>query len=219
MVPQGRRQVQKLAPRCPSVPMRTRCWAAKGGVANLWRWTLADVTPPSTLLHLAPPTRHASWCSSQLFLYKSEVYKGGGAEPPHQHYAVHTLRRVLLLYSHGLPHMDSNSSTRRLVLPWRICLRVLYLSRPCLTFSAWSSSFFVVTASSRRSLPRSAFSIWKQKVKLFLKIHIIATQFLLLLNQNLHPMVESVLWNARTEKVLATHFWMCYLILNAQHSK
>lgn len=48
-------------------------------------------------------------------------------------------------------HMDSNSSMRCLVLPWRICRRVLYLSRPALTFSACSMSFCVFLVSSRAS--------------------------------------------------------------------
>lgn len=49
------------------------------------------------------------------------------------------------------PHMDSNSSMRCLVLPWRIWRRVLYLSLPALTFSACSMSFWVFLVSSRAS--------------------------------------------------------------------
>lgn len=45
-------------------------------------------------------------------------------------------------------HMASNSSIRCLVLPCRICRRVLYLSRPALTFSAWRTSFCVFLVSS-----------------------------------------------------------------------
>lgn len=47
------------------------------------------------------------------------------------------------------PHMDSNSSIRCLVFPWRIWRSVLYLSRPALTFSACSTSFCVFLESSR----------------------------------------------------------------------
>lgn len=52
-----------------------------------------------------------------------------------------TLRR-------SAPHMFSNWSTRRLVLPLRISRRVLYLSRPCFTFSLWSLSMAVSLVSS-----------------------------------------------------------------------
>lgn len=48
----------------------------------------------------------------------------------------------------SLSHMDSNSSMRCLVLPWRIWRRVLYLSRPTLTFSAWIRSLGVFLLSS-----------------------------------------------------------------------
>lgn len=48
----------------------------------------------------------------------------------------------------AVPHMDSNSSIRCLVLPCRICRSVLYLSRPALTFSACSTSFCVFLLSS-----------------------------------------------------------------------
>lgn len=44
--------------------------------------------------------------------------------------------------------MDSNSSMRCLVLPWRIWRRVLYLSRPAFTFSAWIRSLGVFLLSS-----------------------------------------------------------------------
>lgn len=44
--------------------------------------------------------------------------------------------------------MDSNSSIRCLVLPWRIWRRVLYLSRPAFTFSAWIRSLGVFLLSS-----------------------------------------------------------------------
>lgn len=46
-------------------------------------------------------------------------------------------------------HMHSNSSIRCLVFPDRICLRVLYLSRPAFMFSAWIMSFTVFLLSSR----------------------------------------------------------------------
>lgn len=45
-------------------------------------------------------------------------------------------------------YMFSNWSTRRFVLPLRISRRVLYLSRPCRTFSWWSMSLRVSLASS-----------------------------------------------------------------------
>lgn len=48
-------------------------------------------------------------------------------------------------------HMDSNSSMRCLVFPCRICRKVLYLSLPNLTFSAWIRSFGVFLLSSRAS--------------------------------------------------------------------
>ncbi len=48
----------------------------------------------------------------------------------------------------SLAHMDSNSSMRCLVLPWRIWRRVLYLSRPAFTFSAWIRSLGVFLLSS-----------------------------------------------------------------------
>ena len=40
-------------------------------------------------------------------------------------------------------YIASNISTRCLVLPCRICLSVLYLSRPCATLPWWIMSFFV----------------------------------------------------------------------------
>lgn len=43
----------------------------------------------------------------------------------------------------------SNSSILCLVLPRRICFRVLYLSRPARTFSACSMSYWVFLLSSR----------------------------------------------------------------------
>lgn len=48
----------------------------------------------------------------------------------------------------SLSHMDSNSSMRCLVLPWRILRRVLYLSRPAFTLSAWIRSLWVFLLSS-----------------------------------------------------------------------
>lgn len=45
-------------------------------------------------------------------------------------------------------HIASNSSIRCFVLPCRICRRVLYLSRPALTFSACRTSFCVFLVSS-----------------------------------------------------------------------
>lgn len=48
----------------------------------------------------------------------------------------------------SLSHMDSNSSMRCLVLPWRIWRKVLYLSRPAFTFSAWIRSLGVFLLSS-----------------------------------------------------------------------
>lgn len=49
----------------------------------------------------------------------------------------------------GLFYKDSNSSILCLVLPCRICRRVLYLSRPARTFSLWRRSFWVFLDSSR----------------------------------------------------------------------
>lgn len=43
----------------------------------------------------------------------------------------------------------SNSSILCLVLPWRICRRVLYLSRPARMFSVCNRSFWVFLVSSR----------------------------------------------------------------------
>lgn len=60
----------------------------------------------------------------------------------------------------GAPHMHSNSSIRCLVLPERICLRVLYLSRPARTFSAWRMSLAVFLLSSR-AFANSELKTWK----------------------------------------------------------
>merc|ERR1712061_119712 len=52
---------------------------------------------------------------------------------------------------HGLAlgnYKFSNWSTLRLVLPFLISLRVLYLSLPCFTFSLWSRSILVSLVSS-----------------------------------------------------------------------
>lgn len=57
-------------------------------------------------------------------------------------------------------HMHSNSSMRCLVFPDRICLRVLYLSRPARMFSAWMMSFTVFLLSSR-ALANSELKAWK----------------------------------------------------------
>lgn len=46
-------------------------------------------------------------------------------------------------------YIFSNWSTRRLVLPFRTSRSVLYLSRPCLTFSLWILSMVVSPVSSR----------------------------------------------------------------------
>lgn len=59
-----------------------------------------------------------------------------------------------------LHHMHSNSSMRCLVFPDRICLRVLYLSRPARMFSAWMTSFTVFLVSSR-ALANSELKAWK----------------------------------------------------------
>lgn len=58
-------------------------------------------------------------------------------------------------------HMDSNSSIRCLVLPWRIWRRVLYLSRPAFTFSAWIRSLGVLLLSSTASAS-SLLRNWKR---------------------------------------------------------
>lgn len=57
-------------------------------------------------------------------------------------------------------HIHSNSSMRCLVFPDRICLRVLYLSRPAFMFSAWIMSFTVFLLSSR-ALANSELKAWK----------------------------------------------------------
>ena len=57
-------------------------------------------------------------------------------------------------------YIDSNWSTRCLVLPWRICLSVLYLSRPWATFCSWRRSLRVTRVSSLFVLS-SSFSDWK----------------------------------------------------------
>lgn len=57
-------------------------------------------------------------------------------------------------------HMHSNSSIRCLVLPDRICRKVLYLSRPARTFSAWMMSFCVRFVSSR-ALASSELRAWR----------------------------------------------------------
>lgn len=73
--------------------------------------------------------------------------------------AIHQTRKGLLfsllvvqLYEEHMQnnssHIASNSSIRCFVLPCRICRRVLYLSRPALTFSAWRTSFCVFLVSS-----------------------------------------------------------------------
>lgn len=61
--------------------------------------------------------------------------------------------------AHG-HHMHSNSSMRCLVLPERICLRVLYLSRPAFMFSAWMTSLTVFLLSSR-ALANSELKAWE----------------------------------------------------------
>lgn len=61
---------------------------------------------------------------------------------------------ILLTDRHSVQlvfHMDSNSSMRCLVFPCRICRKVLYLSLPNLTFSAWIRSFAVFLLSSQVS--------------------------------------------------------------------
>lgn len=45
-------------------------------------------------------------------------------------------------------HIASNMSTRCLVFPWRICFRVLYLSRPATTFWRWIWSVRVTCCST-----------------------------------------------------------------------
>ena len=60
-------------------------------------------------------------------------------------------------------HMFSNISTRVFVLPNLICLRVLYLSTPFLTFSAWMMSSRVCLESTlmeARSLVRACTEVY-----------------------------------------------------------
>lgn len=64
-------------------------------------------------------------------------------------------------------YMDSNSSTLFFVFPARICFNVLYLSRPCLTFSACNISLRVCLPSSFFSWS-SASSSWKNNEILWL---------------------------------------------------
>ena len=60
---------------------------------------------------------------------------------------------------------NSNWSTRCLVLPDRICFRVLYLSLPALTFSVCNTSSWVTcTLLSRRSV-NCFFKSWKRLKK------------------------------------------------------
>lgn len=47
------------------------------------------------------------------------------------------------IFGSGGSYKASNSSILCLVLPWRICRSVLYLSRPAWMFLAWSRSFWV----------------------------------------------------------------------------
>ena len=56
--------------------------------------------------------------------------------------------RIFRLFELFRFYMFSNWSTRRFVFPLRTSLRVLYLSRPCLTFSLWIRSMVVSPASS-----------------------------------------------------------------------
>lgn len=63
-------------------------------------------------------------------------------------------------------HMHSNSSIRCLVFPDRICLRVLYLSRPARMLSAWMMSFAVFLLSSR-ALASSELKAWKEGYKYY----------------------------------------------------
>lgn len=66
----------------------------------------------------------------------------------------------------------SNWSTRRFVLPLRISLKVLYLSRPCRTFSLWILSIDVSFSVSLVD-SRSCFNACKQKKFLvFMNINI-----------------------------------------------
>ena len=61
-----------------------------------------------------------------------------------------------------LSYMFSNWSTRRLVLPLRISRSVLYLSRPCLTFSLCNLSIAVSFVSSL-SPAKSFFNIYRER--------------------------------------------------------
>ena len=62
--------------------------------------------------------------------------------------------------------MPSNCSTLSFVLPWRICRSVLYLSRPCLTFSAWRMSRWVCLESIRVAC-RSSVNVYKTMIARF----------------------------------------------------
>ena len=78
--------------------------------------------------------------------------------PEHTHIlSLHVCKYSMVWMSIHL-HMFSNISTRVFVLPSLICLRVLYLSTPFLTFSAWMMSSRVCLESTlmeARSLVRA----------------------------------------------------------------
>lgn len=59
------------------------------------------------------------------------------------------IRRFCSLWKRRIIYIFSNWSTLRLVLPFRTSRNVLYLSRPCLTFSLWILSMVVSPVSSR----------------------------------------------------------------------
>ncbi len=65
-----------------------------------------------------------------------------------------------LNYESPVIYIASNMSTRCLVLPCRICLRVLYLSRPWATLPSCSLSFFVTRVWSLEAA-NSALRVWK----------------------------------------------------------
>lgn len=96
-----------------------------------------------------------SCCGSDLFAYREKQLEWGRT-------VVQAERPSCLGFCMGerLHHMHSNSSMRCLVFPDRICLRVLYLSRPAFMFSAWIMSFTVFLVSSR-ALASSELKAWK----------------------------------------------------------
>lgn len=95
-----------------------------------------------------------SCCGSDLFGCRGNILSEAGLQSRRK------AQRRGLCVGECRHHMHSNSSMRCLVFPDRICLRVLYLSRPARMFSAWIMSFTVFLLSSR-ALANSELKAWK----------------------------------------------------------